>query len=325
MRDTPRGERRSSADLVLTIVAPDKRRSRLIVEAKTALTPRGAVELAIPRNTDKGPKRPTLIVSGYLTPSARERLREGRIGFLDLTGNAWLSLREPGLFIETQGALTNPDRPGRPARSIKGPKAGRAVRALCDFREPVGVRQLASRSGLDPGYVSRLLTLLAGEALIERASSGKVFKVDWARLLRRWAEDSPVEARASTATYIEPRGLDALLAALAASDMRYAVTGSLAAARVVPTAPTRLATVYVEALDKAADRLRLRETKSGMNVVLAAPADDVVFERIRKRDGTTYAAPSQVAADLMSGPGRSPAEAEELLAWMAAHEDQWRG
>lgn len=32
-----------------------------------------------------------------------------------------------------------------------------------------------------------------------------------------------------------------------------------------------------------------------------------------------------VVADLLSGPGRPPAEAEALMDWMAAHEEVWRG
>jgi hypothetical protein len=39
---------------------------------------------------------------------------------------------------------------------------------------------------------------------------------------------------------------------------------------------------------------------------------------------TQIAAPTQVAADLLNGPGRNPSEAEELLAWMSAHEGAWR-
>ncbi len=35
-------------------------------------------------------------------------------------------------------------------------------------------------------------------------------------------------------------------------------------------------------------------------------------------------APSQLAADLLTGPGREPSEGEELLSWMREHEDAWR-
>ena len=36
------------------------------------------------------------------------------------------------------------------------------------------------------------------------------------------------------------------------------------------------------------------------------------------------AAPTQVVVDLMTGPGRSPNEAEELLEWMKRNERSWR-
>lgn len=43
-----------------------------------------------------------------------------------------------------------------------------------------------------------------------------------------------------------------------------------------------------------------------------------------QRDGVWYAAPSQIAADLLTSPGRGPAEGEELIEWMFAHEGAWR-
>ncbi len=32
----------------------------------------------------------------------------------------------------------------------------------------------------------------------------------------------------------------------------------------------------------------------------------------------------QVAADLLTGPGRSPAETEALMEWMTSNEEAWR-
>jgi hypothetical protein len=50
-----------------------------------------------------------------------------------------------------------------------------------------------------------------------------------------------------------------------------------------------------------------------------------VLERVDERDGLTCATLPLVVADLLSGPGRSPAEAEALMDWMAAHQEDWRG
>lgn len=94
---------------------------------------------------------------------------------------------------------------------------------------------------------------------------------------------------------------------------------------VAPVAPTRLASVYVEDMEGAAEALGLRAAEAGANVVLLQPEDDSLFERADDRDGLRNARLPLVVADLLSGPGRSPAEAEALMDWMAAHEEVWRG
>ena len=263
------------------------------------------------------------MVSPYLSASVRERLRASGLGYVDLTGNARLTLRSPGLHIETTGADSNPDPSRRPTRSLRGPKAGRVIRALCDSREPGGVRDLAANTGLDPGYVSRILALLDREELVERGARGRVLRVDWERLLRRWAQDVPFEMRGQAAFYLEPRGLPTLLGRLPPSGLRYVLTGSLAASRLAPIAPPRLASIYVESLERAADGWSLRPAEAGGNVVLVVPTDDWAFAGATTVEAISYAAPSQVAADLLTSPGRGPAEAEELIRWMSANEEKW--
>jgi len=82
--------------------------------------------------------------------------------------------------------------------------------------------------------------------------------------------------------------------------------------------------LYVEDPARAVDALGLRETQTGANVVLAAAKYRVVFDRCQTIDGLRIAAPSQVAVDLLSGPGRNPGEATALLDWMEANEPAWR-
>ena len=148
--------------------------------------------------------------------------------------------------------------------------------------------------------------------------------MDWAGLIRRWMEDYSFTASNRTATFLEPRGLQALLDKLAGSPSTYAVTGSLAANQVAPAAPARLAAIYVDDVAEMAGALGLREAETGANVLLAEPFDSVVFERTWAAGGITLAALSQVAADLLTSPGRGPAEADELLRWMEQNEDSWR-
>jgi hypothetical protein len=54
------------------------------------------------------------------------------------------------------------------------------------------------------------------------------------------------------------------------------------------------------------------------------PTDDFMFLRSHLDAGLRFAAPSQVFADLMAGPGRNPEEAMALLDWMRRNEELWR-
>ena len=95
------------------------------------------------------------------------------------------------------------------------------------------------------------------------------------------------------------------------------LTGSIAANRIAPIAPARLAMLYVDDVEAAATALKVRPTEAGANVMLLAPFDDVVFERTWTNGGLTIVAVSQAAVDLMTGPGRAPSEAEAILERLA--------
>ena len=310
-------------DATATLVAPDCRSARVLIEARQIVDPRTVVQLAYEAKAARV-TTPVLVLSRFIGESTRARLREEGFLYADETGNVWLTLTEPGLFIEASGAESDPDREDRPARSLKGQKAGRVVRALCDFSDPPGVRELAIRANVDPGYVSRILVLLDREALVERDDRGRVARVDWEKLLRRWSSDAPLSTRGRLASFLSPDEPAAFSGRVSVLGERYAATGSLAAAQMALLAPTRLVTLYATALDDAAKELSLRPIETGANVILIEPEDTYVFARTVARDGLRCSAPSQVAANLLSSPGRGPAEAEELLRWMREHERAWR-
>jgi len=308
-------------DAAAEIAAPDRRAGAIALEGRPRLDPKGVRPL-VAAAQDAGARGTLVVISRYLSEGTRARLQDADVGYVDLTGNVRVVVARPGLFIETQGASEDPDREARPARSLRGAKAGRIVRALVDRRQPPGVRELAGIAKIDAGYVSRVVALLDTEALITRVGRGRIESVDWPALLRRWARDAPLESRGTARTYLEPRGLSALVDRLAKSEERYVVTGSLAAA--APLASPRLATVWVRDAAEAATRLALRPAEAGANVLLIEPGDDGVFEGATQRGGVWYAAPSQLAADLLTSTGRGPAEGEELITWMRANEGTWR-
>ena len=73
----------------------------------------------------------------------------------------------------------------------------------------------------------------------------------------------------------------------------------------------------------AIDRLDLPEIDAGANVVLIEPLDPVAFDRTVERDGLRRVAPSQLAVDLLTGPGREPSQGEQMLKWMELRQQNW--
>jgi hypothetical protein len=315
-------------DAVMTIRSPDGAEAIVVIEAKLRLNPRDvpAVVSQLRRYQEALRETSGLVIAPFLSPRARELLTEAVLSYADSTGNVRLVLDRPAVFIHTVGESSDPwaADSARPLRSLRGPTASRVVRALCDFRPPFGVQQLAERSGTSLGSVSRVFALLESDALIVRERYGPVTDVKWADLIRRWTADYSFSKSNQTRTFLEPRGLPALLDKLRVAPLRYTVTGSLAAAQVAPIAAPRLASIYVDDAVEAAERLRLRPANGSANVILAEPFDPVVYDRTRETAGLRYAAPSQIAADLLTGPGRGPAEGDELIRWMGEHEDDWR-
>jgi hypothetical protein len=319
------GKRTGQRGASLRLRAPDGQTLELRLEVKDGLEPRAVRPLA-EKLRGAAPAIP-VVVAPHLGRRTRELLVEEGIGFADGTGNFRIAAERPTLFIQTSGSDRDPDPVERPLRSLRGPGAGRAIRALCDFRPPYGVRDLAARSGASAPTLSRVISLLEREALLERGPDRSVARADVAGCLRRWASDYSFADSNRVSTWIAPRGLPAFWAEFtrwSKKRLGYAATGSAAVNDLLSVAPARLAQAYVTHADPIASRLGLRPAEAGANVALAEPFDNVVFARARKRDGLPCAALPQVAVDLLTSPGRGPEEGEELLRWMAKHEGVWR-
>ncbi len=316
------------ADALFTVAAPDGREVVLVVEAKNVF-----------RTADVAPLRDQLasllaeyptsigvLFARHLSRSTRERLADAGLSYLDATGNLLIQADSPALYLRDCGADADPWRGrGRPRGTLKGEPAAKVVRALLDLPGPFKIRELVDISRSSTGSVYRVLEFLEGEGLAIR-TDGHITVPDWTALLRRWSQDYQYLHTNTITRWIAPRGLPALLDRIRTAEFSdYAVTGSIAAAAWAPYAPARSAMIYTPDPAGAATAWNLRDTDTGTNVLLAQPAYSVLLERTREAlDGLRVVAPTQVAVDLMTGPGRAPAEAEVLLDWMGRDEHSWR-
>jgi hypothetical protein len=302
----------------LALRGPDGSKAMLDLVPRRRLEPRDVVVLR-----QGGGLAGKLVMARFLGPRTRAMLEEAGASYADETGNVLISVAKPALFVRLEGARRNPAPEAQPLSSLKGPASARVVRALCDFRPPYGVRRLASIAGSSPASVSRVVALLEKDALIRRMGDD-IAEVDWAGLLRRWVADYQFMSSNDVVTFLEPRGMGALIEKMRVSKTRNIVTGSLAANRRAPIASVRAAAVYVDDPLTAGARFKLQVAEAGGNVMLVRPLSAVAFERAWVEEGIKYAALSQVAADLFTSPGRGPSEGEELIAWMTKHVDAWR-
>lgn len=318
-------------DALIEIEGTDGQATTLIVETKRVVEGRdvGPLSEQLARMATGAERANGLVMARYLSPPVRERLTQAGLSYVDATGNIRVEIDSPALFLADRGADRDPWRgSGRPRGTLKGEPAAKVVRAIADVAGAWSVRQLVDVSGASTGATYRVVEYLESEGLAERDENGKVTIADWVQLLRRWSGDYGFVRTNQITQWIAPRGLPDLTKRIstATQEMPYAVTGSQAAAEWAAYAPARAATIYVKDARCASEAWGLRPTEAGANVILAEPKFDVVFERTKTNvEGVVVAAPTQVVVDLMTGPGRNPSEAEELIGWMQRNEGSWRG
>jgi len=123
-----------------------------------------------------------IVISKYLSPQKRDACKKMRINYMDLSGNIYL--RHRNIFVERVG-FPNLYPEKRRGRGIFSDKASLILRALLVEDKAWGVRELAEKLGLDPGYVSRLFRELKNQDyLIEvngksKLKEPKILLEDW--------------------------------------------------------------------------------------------------------------------------------------------------
>lgn len=324
-------------DAQIEIGAPDGAKAVVLIECKGVVAPRDvsrvAQQVAAYTNAaaDRGTRVGGMVVAApFVSPTTRAQLEHHGLGWFDLTGNLRLRLDEPAVFLDRTGAERSGfrDPADRLLKSLRGPAAAKVVLELSETSLPVGVRDLAERAQVGVATSARVLELLDREAAVVRGEDGVVTTVRKRMLIERWAQDYKVMASNEVIATLDPRGLNHALEALSSVDARVAVTGSAAARvylpdHVTPVSPLVSLSLYAEDPMGLIKQLALKVVERGTNVLVMQPYDDVVHAKSRLVDGIEYAPPAQVVADLLTGPGRSTEEAEQLMAALESSDLGW--
>lgn len=266
---------------------------------------------------------PAIILTDYASPALRAACEAAGIGYLDLTGWAYLQHDATGLFVRSQGALRAPAPPTRRGAAmvrLSGPSAGKIIRALWSAELPIGVRELAAASSVSPGTVAKVLPTLASYSAVTRNPEGTVTRVDHRLLSERWTQDYGIyTSNPEVRWHLDPRGVDHAydrLTALSGREDRGKVglTGSIAARLALPrdrytVIPHTLLSSYSEDPNRLAHALGLRAASPATaNVVLIRPKD----EQLLGYETDPVPIP-QLVADLLTMGSRYPELAEQVL------------
>ncbi|MFC2166947.1 helix-turn-helix domain-containing protein, partial [Acidobacteriota bacterium] len=128
------------------------------------------------------PEYVPLMVVRYLSYKKQEYCRENNINYLDFSGNVYLNYQN--IYIEKTGFINKyPEK--RRGRNPFSDKASLILRLMLEGNKVWGVRELAEKIDLNPGFVSRMFKELEELNYITRRN-GKARLINKNNLLMDW-------------------------------------------------------------------------------------------------------------------------------------------
>ena len=257
-----------------------------------------------------------LLVVPYMWNVGQHLCKEAGVSWMDLSGNAWIW--ERGFRISVLGRPNVYKSKGSPT-NLFAPKSSRVVRVLLEsYPHEIMQKDLPSLIGLGKGYISRILSRLAGGFFIEKDENGAISVPDPNLLLETWRESYVFEKHTIRKGHMAGRSSqDVLLSlsrALAHRNIPHAATGLASAWLHTHFAGFRISTVFLAAFPPEPEwgEIGIRWEERGGNVWLVQPNDEAVFRGCTEIDSVPCVTPLQTYLDLRGHPERSEEAAEEI-------------
>ena len=261
------------------------------------------------------PEAYPVAVSPYISPQSAALLKRSGVGYLDLSGNCYLSFES--VHIEKEGKPNL--RPStRPLKSLFAPRATRVVRVLLvDPQHAWRLEELAKAAEVSLGHAHNVVKRLEELSWVERNGQQRIQLTRAGDLLDAW-----VDAYAYTQNYVQAyfsheritRGLVAELGRVAhEARRRYAFTLHSGAALVAPNVRFPAIHCYLEGdPEPVARALGLRPGEGEGNIYLLAPYDHGVFYSPMAKGGLPVVCLPQLYADLYHYERRGREQAAHL-------------
>jgi hypothetical protein len=305
-------------DIVLRLKVGDKPKNLLceVVSQRypKQLREKGLQLLEISQRERKGYP---VIIAPYISELGREICKKIGVGFLDLSGNAYLDF--DSFYMEVEGKPNRFKYPSEPT-GLFNPKAERILRfyLLKDSEKQVSAnsyRNITKEVGVSLGQLSKVNKKLDELGLwLEQTEGSKI--IDKTKLLDLWRENYRPERSGILDLYsiMQVSQIEKQFAEFCKTKkIRYALTLFSGANRLAPFTRYNVATSYFSGdMEELKRDLELKEVPSGANLQILVPYDDGVYYKAQEVDSVKVANPVQIYVDLYNYAGRGREQAEFL-------------
>lgn len=260
----------------------------------------------------------TVLAAPYVSPASREICQENGVGFIDFTGNAYLSVG--GLEIDHR-TDTKPKTEQRVLRSLFKPKAAAVLHTM--LREPGHpwrISELAKQAGVSAGHASQVGQQLRQREWAEQSEAG-MWLSDPNALLDAWREEyePPSGERVQLYSHLHGSALqDAVGTIMADGTDAVLLYASFSAADwIAPFARTGRTYFYADerGLARLQSDLGLEGAAKGANIDILVPCEpDVLRTAMPLNSGLIVTSPVQTYLDLSIAGERGREAAEHLRA-----------
>ena len=305
-------------DIILRLKTGDKPKN-LLCEVVSQRYPKQLREkgLQLLEISQGGRKGYPLIIAPYISELGREICKKIGVGFLDLSGNAYLDF--DSFYMEIEGKPNRFKYPSEPT-GLFNPKAERILRfyLLKNSEKQVSgnsYRNITKEVGVSLGQLSKVNKKLDEFGLwLEKPEGLKT--IDKTKLLDLWRENYRPERNEVLNLYsiMQVSQIEKQLANFCKTKkIQYALTLFSGANRLAPFTRYNVATSYFSGDVKELRRdLEVKEVPSGANLQILVPYDDGIYYKALEIDSAKVANPVQIYLDLYNYPGRGREQAEFL-------------
>ena len=294
-----------------------KVKTKLIFDIKSTGEPRFAL-MAIPTlesATRSVENSYPVFASTYLSERTRTILRERRIGYLDLAGNAYLRF---GDVLIDRTSLETRVRERRGVKQLTAPKATRVLRALLNrYDTPQRITDLADTCSMSPGGVYWVVELLEKEGFVERDEAKRITLSRPGELLDFWAKSWDMRRNDWTGYFSPEKTPEDMIKQVSkfgkSEKKRFAFTLMAGASLVAPFVRYQDVWVYIDGDESDwIEGLDLKPVSGGGNLMIVRPYDEGVFMDLQISGDSYAVCDVQLYVDLYNYAARGREQAEFL-------------